>query len=107
MITELFARIGLRVDADPNYVAKQKKMLDDLVQERNALIHQELADFDPNSEATCRRWITRLDEQNERIETLHKGLQQLLDIHSEVAKHMLDALESEKFAKGSNGPEGS
>ena len=99
-ITELFVSIGLRVNADPDYVAQQKKMLSDLVLERNSLIHQDLADFDPNSEESCRRWITRLDEQNERIVTLHKGLQQLLDVHSEAAKHLLVALESEEFRQG-------
>jgi hypothetical protein len=105
-LTELFVRIGLRVDADPNYIAQQKKMLDDLVQERNALIHQDLADFDPDSEVSCRRWITRLDEQNERILSIHKRLQQLLETHSEAAKHMLVALESEDFRQGLNAPEG-
>ncbi len=99
-ITEVFIRIGLRVDADPNYVAQQKKMLENLVQERNALIHQELAGFDPNSEESCRRWITRLDEQNERIIALHKELQQLLDVHNEAAKHILVALESKEFRQG-------
>jgi hypothetical protein len=99
-ITELFVRIGLRVDADPDYVAQQKKMLSDLVLERNSLIHQDLAGFDPNSEASCRGWISRLDEQNERIVALHKELQQLLDVHVEAAKHMLVALESEEFRQG-------
>lgn len=99
-ITEVFIRIGLRVDADPNYVAQQKRMLENLVQERNALIHQELAGFDPNSEESCRRWIARLDEQNERIIALHKELQQLLDVHSEAAKHILVALESKEFRQG-------
>ena len=75
-------------------------MLENLVQERNSLIHQELADFDANSEESCRRWITRLDEQNERIIALHKELQQLLDVHSEAAKHILGALESKEFRQG-------
>jgi hypothetical protein len=99
-VTDLFVRIGLCVDANPNYVAQQKKLLSELVLERNSLIHQDLADFDPNSEDSCRRWITRLDEQNERIIALHKGLQQLLDVHSEAAKLMLVALESEEFHQG-------
>jgi hypothetical protein len=103
-ITELFVRIQFRLDADPNYVAQQKKMLHDLVQERNALIHQDLADFDPNSAESCRRWITRLDEQNERIVSIHKGLQQLLETHSEAAKHLLVALEIEELRL--NAPEG-
>ena len=99
-ITELFIRIGLRVDADPHYVAQQKKMLADVALERNALIHQDLAGFDPNSEDSCREWISRLDEQNERIVALHKELQQLLDVHIDAAKHILVALESEEFRQG-------
>jgi hypothetical protein len=96
-ITELFVYIGFRVDADPDYVARQKKMLSDLVQERNSLIHQDLADFDPNSEESCRRWITRLDEQNDRIITLHKELQLFLDTHNEAARQILAAIESDEF----------
>ncbi len=99
-ITEVFIRISLRVDADPNYVAQQKKMLENLVRERNALIHQELAGFDPTSEESCRRWITRLDEQNERIIALHKELQQLLDLHNEAAEHILVAFESKEIRRG-------
>ena len=98
-ITELFVLIALRVDADPDYVARQKRMLNDLVSERNTLIHQDLADFDPNSEESCRRWITRLDEQNDRIITLHKELQILLDIHNEAAWHILVQIVSGEHRK--------
>ena len=98
-LTELFIRVGLRVDADPDYVAHQKKMLSDLVQERNSLIHHDLADFEPNSEESCRRWITRLDDQNDRIMTLHRELQILLDIHNEAAQHMLTEIESGEYWK--------
>ena len=71
--------------------------------ERNNLIHQDLAGFDPNSEESCRKWITRLDKQNERIVTLHKELQQLLDVHNEAAEQMQVAVESERdLAEASN-----
>jgi hypothetical protein len=99
-ITELFVQIGLRIKADPDYVTQQKKRLSDLVVERNNLIHQDLAGFDPNSEESCRQWITRLDEQNERIITLHKELQQLLDLHNEAAKQIQVAVESDEFRRG-------
>ncbi len=69
-------------------------MLRDLVLERNALIHQDLAEFDPRSQESRRRWITRLNEQNERILAQHKELQQLLDMTSEAAKHLLADLEA-------------
>lgn len=101
-IKEVFVRIGLRVNAEPDFVAHQKKRLSDLVLERNALIHQELAEFDPDSQESCRKWIARWDEQNERIVAQHKEVQQLLDLHSEAAKHMLAALESDNYRQGLN-----
>ncbi len=72
------------------------------MQERNNLIHQDLASFDPNSEESCRKWITRLDEQNERVVAIHKELQQFLDLHIEAAQHILVALESEEFRQEFN-----
>ena len=93
-ITEAYVQVQLRVDADPSFVAQQKKLLSGLVQERNALIHEDLADFDPSSKESCRRWITRLDEQNARILDRHKELKQLLDITSEAAQHLLVDIES-------------
>lgn len=101
-ITELFVQIGFRIEADPDYVTQQKNVLRDLVLERNNLIHQDLNGFDPDSEESCRQWITRLDKQNERIVALHKELQQLLDLHCEAAKHILVALDSEEFRRGFN-----
>jgi hypothetical protein len=94
-IAEAYIQVRLRVNADPSFVAQQKKLLSDLVLERNALIHQDLAEFDPRSQESCRRWITRLNEQNERILAQHKELQQLLDMTSEGAKHLLADLEAE------------
>jgi hypothetical protein len=101
-ITELFIQIGLRIDADPDYVTRQKKVLNDLVLERNSLIHQDLNGFDANSEESCRHWIARLDKQNERIVALHKELQHLLDLHNEAAKQILVALDFEEFSRGLN-----
>jgi hypothetical protein len=99
-ITELFVQIGLRIKADPDYVTQQKKRLSDLVVERDNLIHQDLASFDPSSAESCRQWITRLDKQDERIVALHKELQQLLYLHSEAAKQILVAVESDELRLG-------
>ena len=78
-------------------VIRPRRELKDLVHERNNLIHQDLAEFDPNAEESCRRWITRLDEQNERIEAQHRELKQLLDLHNEAAKHILTFMQSEEY----------
>lgn len=96
-IREVVIGVGLRVNRDADYIDLQKKRLKDLVHERNNLIHQDLAEFDPNAEESCRRWITRLDEQNERIEAQHRELKQLLDLHNEAAKHILTFMQSGEY----------
>lgn len=94
--TEIAFRIQFRLDGDPNYVEQLKTRLSNLVQERNNLIHQDLAGFNPNSEESCRHWSTRLDEQNTRVEALHLELKQLLDLYHELLKHYSDSLHPDK-----------
>jgi hypothetical protein len=104
-MTEASFAIGFRIDADPNYLNKEKQQLNDLVTERNRLIHQELAEFDPCSSESCRRWITRLDEQNERILIQLKAVQQLVDTSKQAFQAMLAVADSEKWRCGfKNGP---
>lgn len=96
-ITQVFVRVQFRVEAEPDYVARQQKRLSDLVLERNNLIHHDLAEFDPSSEESCRHWIAHLDEQNERIVAQHRELQDLLDLHSEAAKQIFAFIQSDEF----------
>lgn len=93
-ITEASLTIGFRVDADTNYINRQKQKLNDLVAERNQLIHHDLAGFDPTSADSCRDWITRLDQQNERILLQLNATQQLIDICKQAFQKMLPAMES-------------
>jgi hypothetical protein len=96
-ITQIFVRVQFRVEADPDYVARQRKKLSDLVLERNNLVHQDLAEFDPSSEESCRRWIARLNEQDEQIVAQHRELQDLLDVHNEAAKKIFALIQSDEF----------
>lgn len=77
-IAEASVSFQFRVDADLDYISQQKQQLSELVMERNQLIHQDLADFDPNSMESCQHWIARLDEQNARIMTQFKIVQELV-----------------------------
>lgn len=86
-------RLQFRVTAPPEYIAKQKAKLAALVNERNQLIHHDLSKFNPTSEQSCRRWITRLDKQNERILMEIKVARQLVDTIGE----MLAALTCRSF----------
>jgi len=102
-ITEASLAIGFRVDADPNYLNQQKQKLNDLVIERNQLIHQDLAAFDPASAESCRHWITRLDEQNERILIQLKAAQQLVNTCRQAFQELLTAMNSEPWRRGFEG----
>ena len=59
--------ISFRIEADQNVKKTYKRILSDLVSERNQLIHRDLANFDSNSAEYCRKLIASLDEQNERL----------------------------------------
>jgi hypothetical protein len=99
-LTEAFLAIGFRVDADPIYIDQQKQRLNDLVIERNQLIHQDLASFDPASGECCRKWMTRLDEQNERILIQLKAAQQFVSTCRQAFQEMLVAMDSEEWRRG-------
>ncbi len=96
-ITEASLAIGFRVDADPEYLNQQKQKLSDLVLERNQLIHHDLASFDPNSAGSCRDWIIRLDEQNERILVQLKAVEQLIKTGKESFQALHAFLDSDKY----------
>lgn len=100
-LTEIVMRVGLKIEADPNYIARQKLQLSALVLERNCLIHQDLATFDPASAESCRHWITRLDEQNERILTQHQALRQVLDTHHQMLRESILFVGSQEIGRPS------
>ena len=99
-ITEASLAIGFRVDADPDYLDQQKQKLNALVIERNELVHQGLAAFDPSSAESCRHWITRLDEQNERILAQLKAVQHLVETCKQAFQELLTAMNSEAWRRG-------
>jgi hypothetical protein len=97
---EAWLTFGFRVDADPQFVSKQKRKLQDLVDERNRLIHHDLADFDPASSESCRNWICRLDEQNQRILEQLKVAQQLVNQCREAFGKIVSAMETDEWKCG-------
>jgi hypothetical protein len=99
-LTEASLAIGFRVDADPKYLVQQKQKLNALVVERNRLIHQDLATFDPASAESCRQWIMRLDDQNERILAQLKAVQHLVNTCKQAFQELLTAMNSEAWRRG-------
>ena len=98
-ITAAHVSFQFRVDADPDYLDQQKKRLTDLVSERNELIHHDLASFDPTSAGSCRHWITRLDEQNERILSQLKAVEQLINTGKESFQILLASMNSDEYRR--------
>ena len=66
-IKKPYFSFSFKVDADPKHVAKRKAALEEVVNERNALIHQMLAKFDQTSSKSCSEISGLLDAQAERL----------------------------------------
>ncbi len=101
-IAEASLTFQFRVEADPDHVNRQKQKLSDLVAERNQLIHQDIGDFDPASAESCQHWIKRLDEQNERILTRLKEVQDLVNTCREGFQKTLAAMKTDEWKRGLN-----
>jgi len=92
--------VSFRIAVGPGDLRQEKQSLEDLVKERNQLIHHDLAGFNPDSVESCRRWITRLDEQNDRIVIQVKYAQRLVDTCKQAFREIMVALDSEEWRRG-------
>ena len=81
-----------------------RKLMEAVVTERNALIHQMLATFDPNSLESCESLCVKLDEQRSRILQAYEQLESIVlairESHRELAKGV-DDTGPQGFAKDS------
>jgi hypothetical protein len=82
------------VEMDEAVLQRRKQALESLVAERNNLIHQDLARFDPTSPESCRVLIEKLDSQNMRIAQQIDGLVILLNGFRDILNHILELEES-------------
>lgn len=78
-LSELWASISLTVDGDPDWISQRKQALKKLVEERNRLIHHDLARFDYDSVQSCRQLTELLDAQNPRILEQLSTLKTIID----------------------------
>lgn len=82
----------LRLESEPTLVSKRKGALRSVVTERNKLLHQWLAEVDPNSMDSCKTLGAKLDEQHKRIwpefEALSSIVQAVREHYREVAEYL-------------------
>ena len=91
-IHNLSISFSFRIDAAPELAKERKKALSFVVAERNKLIHQTLAKFDPSSIDSCVKLSTILDDQHEKIwpefEILRSMVNALMEHHDELRRYL-------------------
>ena len=68
-----------------------------VVDERNALIHQMLADFKPNSPESCHALIQVLESQREKLRPHYNYLRSVVEAIFESRKQLADYFSSDEF----------
>lgn len=83
---------SFRIDTAPELVKERQRALSSVVAERNKLIHQSLAKFDPNSIDSCVELDAILDDQHAKIwpefEILRSMVSALMEHHDELRRYL-------------------
>ena len=91
-VKEISVTFSLRIEADPALIAERRRALRSVVKERNKLVHQWLASFDPNSLESCKTLAADLDEQHARIwpefETLRTIVMAVRECQREAGRYL-------------------
>ena len=73
-LDEVWMSIFVRIDSDNDSIRNRKRELSELVAERNWLIHGSLADLDLDSVDNCKKLLSMLDEQDDRLKPHYLSL---------------------------------
>ena len=77
-LDEIWMSIAVRIDSDKNSIRQRKRELSELVSERNWLIHSSVANVDLDSVENCKKLISLLDEQDDRLKPHYQSLMLLI-----------------------------
>ncbi|MBT3194536.1 MAG: hypothetical protein HN341_18470 [Verrucomicrobia bacterium] len=97
-LTEAWVSVSFRVGSDKEETRARKKALTLVVAERNTLVHKMLHTFDGSSEESCRKLITLLDEQHDRVAPHAKYVMQILAAMKAVQQEMANHLKTDEAA---------
>jgi hypothetical protein len=73
-LDEVWMSISVRIDSDKDSIRNRKRALSELVTERNWLVHSSVADLDLESIENCKKLISLLDEQDDRLKPHYESL---------------------------------
>lgn len=92
--TEITVTVSLSLEGGKGEAQVWKSAMNEVVRERNRLIHQMLVGFDPRSKQSCEELCIALDAQRERFDLEYRHLESLVKaIHEsfrELAQHLDD-----------------
>ncbi len=91
------ASVSFSFELDAEAYEETRYAFRQIVQERNALIHQMLVSFNPNSIDSCKEVLSALDEQRSRLKPHYDNLRAMVRAVSEGQKKLLELVESEEF----------
>ena len=94
--TEITVAISFSLEGGKNEAQVWKSAMMEVVNERNRLIHQMLAGFDPRSRESCEELSAVLDLQRERIVPAYEHLESLVrairEGHTDLAQRIDETL---------------
>lgn len=93
-LKEAWLSFSFKVEANEQAIVAQRKALSLVVKERNALIHQMLSVFDPDSSESCQCLISALDEQNARLEPHYVWLMRMVGRVKGAQLEAIDQIEA-------------
>jgi len=91
--------VSFSVDFGADGRSDSKEALGLIVKERNALIHQMMAKFDPKSLESCHSLISTLDAQRDKIKPHYESLRSMVNAVLDGRKELLEIIESEEFPR--------
>jgi hypothetical protein len=104
---EVWISFSLKLEAGAIHPKEWRRVMREVVKERNALIHQMLVSFDPSSLDSCNALSGLLDEQRERILPAYQHLESLVkairETHQEIAANVDSILSIEAHRVPTNG----
>lgn len=81
-----------RIGGSSEFVSQIKESFDEIVKERNELIHHRLVDFEPSSDESCEKLISYLDSQHGRLEPLLDFLRKQMEAVCEMRAMCVELL---------------
>lgn len=93
------ATVSVKIESDAKLAKERRKALSSVVAQRNKLIHQTLAAFDPKSEASCVELAIALDAQHAKLWPEFEMLKSLVLAVKESTHELGQYVASDEFLR--------